>query len=149
MDRLKFAVIVAVITAIFILTGQGVWSHFHPTVRPRSAGKAPQSVDPSVADDAATAARDFFTALKDKDWDAAAKFYPPDMPKGKRFDDLFDERLKGLVAGLEIVSIGTPYRQGNWTMVPYEVQFKAGGSQTNSLRLEKRTNGQWIWGGGF
>jgi len=34
-------------------------------------------------------------------------------------------------------------------MIPYEVQWKGGGSQTNSLRMMKYPNGQWIWGGGF
>jgi hypothetical protein len=34
-------------------------------------------------------------------------------------------------------------------MIPYEVQFKGGGSQTNTLRMQKGPAGQWIWGGGF
>jgi hypothetical protein len=55
------------------------------------------------------------------------------------------------VSGLQIVNIGTPYKEaGNgWVMIPYEVDFKGGGSQTNSLRMQKGSAGQWIWGGGF
>ena len=89
--------------------------------------------------------------MKDSDWDTVAKFWPPDAPKGKQFDDIFNNKIKDMVGGLEIVNIGAPYKEsGNgWTMVPYEVQFKGGGSQTNSLRMGKDSTGQWHWEGGF
>jgi len=47
--------------------------------------------------------------------------------------------------------MGEPYKEsGNqWVMIPYEVKWKGGGLQTNSLRMMKYPNGQWIWGGGF
>ena len=89
--------------------------------------------------------------MKDADWDTVARFWPTGPGVNKKFDDVFTDKTKDNVSGLEIVSIGTPYREsGNgWTMIPYEVQFKGGGSETNSLRMQKRPDGQWMWGGGF
>ena len=68
-----------------------------------------------------------------------------------KIDDIFTARVKDAVSGLEVVSMGEPYKEsGNqWVMIPYEVEWKGGGSQTNSLRMMKYPNGQWIWGGGF
>jgi len=89
--------------------------------------------------------------MKDGDWDSVAKFWPTGPGVKRKFDDIFTAKTKEIVSGLEIVSIGTPYREsGNgWTMIPYQVQFKDGGSQTNSLRMQQQRDGQWIWGGGF
>jgi len=152
MTRTTQSVLVAVVTIIAVLSVQTVWHHFHPPVVPRANKQAVQKPLPSEqAAEAKQAARDFFTALKDGDWDTVAKYWPPDAPKGKQFNDIFTDNLKGFVTGLEIVSVGTPYKEaGNsWVMIPYEVKFKGGVSQAESLRMQKGPAGQWIWGGGF
>ena len=151
MTRTTQSILVAVVTIIAVLSVQTVWHHFHPPVVARANQKAQKPVAPEQAAEAQQAARDFFNAFKDGDWDTVAKYWPPDAPKGKQFSDIFTDKVKGAVTGLEIVSIGTPYKEaGNsWVMIPYEVQWKAGGSQTNSLRMMKGPSGQWMWGGGF
>ena len=75
----------------------------------------------------------------------------PDAPQGKRFNDIATDNMKAAVSGLEIVSLGTPYKEGpnSWILVPYEVRWKGGGTQTNGLRLGKDSTGQWHWEGGF
>jgi hypothetical protein len=152
MTRTTQSILVAVVTIIAVLSVQTVWHHFHPPVVPRANKEAVKKpLNSQDAADAKQAARDFFTAFKDGDWDTVAKFWPPDAPKGKQFNDIFTSKIKDMVSGLEIVSIGTPYKEaGNgWVMIPYEVDFKGGGSQTNSLRMQKGSAGQWMWGGGF
>ena len=102
------------------------------------------------------------TAIKDADWDTVAKFWPTDpginkkfddvFPnKNKKFDDVFPANCKDEVSGMEIASIGIPYRESGsgWTMIPYEVKCKDGVLQTSSLWMQKQRDGQWIFGGGF
>ena len=149
MNRFLPAVIVAVVTAFVVFTAQDLWYHSHPPVAPRTAKEIQKPLAGQAGDDAQAAARDFFTAMKDSDWTAVEKFWPKGQRMNKKFDDVFTDQTKSVIAGLEIVSIGAPYQQGHWTMVPYEVQFKGGGSQTNSLRMMKQPDGQWVWGGGF
>jgi len=42
---------------------------------------------------------------------AAAGFWPSYAPKGRQFDDVFNDKIKKLMGGLEIVSLGTPYKE--------------------------------------
>jgi hypothetical protein len=152
MTRTTQSILTAVVTIIAVLSVQTVWHHFHPPVVTRANRQAVQKpLAPDQAVEAKQAARDFFTAMKDENWTDAAKFWPSGPGVNKKFDDVFTAQTKGAVAGLEIVSIGTPYKEaGNgWVMIPYEVQWKGGGSQTNSLRMMKGPSGQWMWGGGF
>jgi len=151
MNKTTHTIIVIVATAAVIFTLEGLWLHIHPSNPQRTVKKIQKPLAAQPAADAQQAARDFFTAMKDSKWDDVAKFWPSNAPKGKQFADIFNDKVKGMIGGLEIVSIGTPYKEsGNgWTMVPYEVQFKGGDSQTNSLRIQKQSDGQWIWGGGF
>ncbi len=151
MNKPTYTAIVVVITIVAVLAFQGVWHHFHPPVGPQARRTVQRPLPSQDAVAAQQAARDFFTAMKDADWDTVARFWPTGPGVNKKFDDVFTDKTKDNVSGLEIVSIGTPYREsGNgWTMIPYEVQFKGGGSETNSLRMQKRPDGQWMWGGGF
>ena len=73
------------------------------------------------------------------------------MNTPKHFDDIFTEKTKGHVGGLEIISLGTPYKEGSHSqvLVPYEVRFKSGNIQTNNLRLSQQPDGHWDWNGGF
>jgi hypothetical protein len=50
---------------------------------------------------------------------------------------------------MQVISLGTPYRQGRLFLVPYVVQWKDGNTQSNDLRLAQARDGQWIWTGGF
>jgi hypothetical protein len=109
------------------------------------------TLTPQQFTEAAQAARGFLEAMKNGDWNTVAKYWPPDAPQGKRFNDIATDNMKAAVSGLEIVSLGTPYKEGpnSWILVPYEVRWKGGGTQTNSLRLGKDSTGQWHWEGGF
>ena len=150
MNKPIYTAIVVVITIIATLAVQDIWQHFHPAA-PQANRHVQTPLSPPDTAAAQQAARDFFTAMQNSDWDAVAKFWPEGPGVNKKFDDIFTSQIKDLVSGLEIVSIGTPYREpGNgWTMIPYEVQFKGGGSQKNNLRMQKQPDGHWIWGGGF
>ena len=150
MTKTAQAVIVAAVTVTAVLTTQTIVHHY------RSAGSSERSpgqvkLAPQEATEAAQAARDFLEANGKGDWNAVAKFWPANMPAGKRFEDIFTDQNKGIVSGLQIVSIGTPYKESpsSWVMVPYEIRFKSGDTQKNNLRLGKGADGLWIWQGGF
>lgn len=61
----------------------------------------------------AETAKAFFKALANKDWDEAAKFYPHGI----------SQNLKGTYGGLEVISIGKPFKSGLYRgyFVPYEI----------------------------
>jgi hypothetical protein len=162
MNKPTYTTIVVVITIIAVLAFQGVWHHFHPTVMPEVRRTVQRPLPSQDAAEAQAAARNFLTAIKDADWDTVAKFWPTDpginnkfndvFPnKNKKFDDVFPATCKDEASGLEITSIGIPYRESGtgWTMIPYEVKCKDGVLQTSSLWMQKQHDGQWIFGGGF
>jgi hypothetical protein len=162
MNKLTYTAIVVVITIIAVLAFQGVYHHFHPPVAPQARRTVQSPLPSQDAAAAQQAARDLLTAIKDADWDTVAKFWPTDpginkkfddvFPnKNKKFDDVFPANCKDEASGLEIVSIGIPYRESGigWTMIPYEVKCKDGVLQTSSLWMQKQHDGQWIFGGGF
>jgi hypothetical protein len=96
-------------------------------------------------------AKNFLEAMANADWDTVARFWPPDAPKGKHFDDIFTDKNKNIVTGLEIISIGEPYKEGqnSWILVPYKIRWKNGGELENDLRLGQKAGGQWVFKGGF
>ena len=151
MSRTTQSFLVAVVTVIMVLSVQTIWQHYHPPDAPRANQRPRKPLPPQQATEARQAARDFFNAMKNEDWNAVAKSWPPDAPKGKQFDDIFNTKVKDAVSGLQIVSVGEPYKEGgnSQVLIPYEVQFKSGDSQTNSLRMVKDSAGQWHWEGGF
>jgi len=61
----------------------------------------------------------FFQACADEDWDEFLKFWPATA---------VSERLKNYLGGLEIISIGEPFKSGGYGgwFVPYEIKFKNG-----------------------
>ncbi|MGA2679916.1 MAG: hypothetical protein ABSF37_11550 [Sedimentisphaerales bacterium] len=64
------------------------------------------------------AAETFFKACSEKNWDEVLKFWSASR---------IDERLKEYVGGLEIISIGEPFKSGlypGW-FVPYEVRLQS------------------------
>lgn len=118
---------------------EGIWIKMHPSPLPRTQHVAQRPLTGQEAADAKQAALDFFTAMHDEDWTNVAKFWPKNMPDGKQMNDLLTDNVKKMIGGLEIISIGTPYKESGsgWVMIPYEVNFKGGGSQTNNLRMQK------------
>ncbi len=147
----KIAIATAAVLAALIVIS-AFWFNYRKThLPPHSRQMIQQTLTPQQSTEAAQVARGFLEAYKDADWNTVAKYWPSDAPKGKRFDDVFTDQNKNLVAGLEIISLGKPYKEdpNSWILVPYEVQWKSGGTQTNSLRIGKERDGQWHWEGGF
>ncbi|MEJ2703273.1 MAG: hypothetical protein P8Z79_12605 [Sedimentisphaerales bacterium] len=89
------------------------------------------------------ATRRLFNACTEKDWDTVSK-YLSDMK--------ISQRTKDILAGLETIYIGEPTKAANgqkW-LVPYEIKFKNGGMQKNTIRLKvDESTGQFIVRGGF
>ena len=153
MTKTTQAIIVAagiIVTAV--ITIQTVRHHYRSpdSSRMSQGDRVLLPSQPSL--EAEQVARDFFEAFKDEDWNAVARYWPLDCPKGRRFEDVFTEQMKGYVSGLEIVSLGKPpYKEGpnSWVLVPYAIRMKSGNTQTNSLRLGRERDGQWHFEGGF
>jgi hypothetical protein len=62
------------------------------------------------------------------------------------------QRTRDILAGLETIYIGEPAKaaNGNKWLIPYEIKFKNGGTQKNTMRLTADENtGQFIVRGGF
>jgi len=151
MTKTTQALVVAAVTVAAVLTTQTVVHHFRPPDLSKGNRSVQVKLTPQESTAAGQAARGFLEAMKNGDWNTVAKYWPPDAPKGKHFEDIFTADNKAIVGGLEIVSLGTPYKESpnSWILVPYIVQWKSGGTQTNSLRLGQGRDGQWIWEGGF
>jgi len=150
MTKTTQVIIVAAVTTAAILTTQTVVHHYRASsATEQSPGQV--KLPPQEATEAAQAARNFLEANGKGDWNAVTQFWPANVPAGRRFDDLYTDKLKEMVGGLQIISLGTPYQEGpnSWVLVPYEVSFKGGGTQKNNLRLGKDATGRWIWQGGF
>jgi len=87
--------------------------------------------------------RKFFNAFTVQDWDTVSKYCPYIK---------IDQRIKDYIGNIELISIGEPFKSGNYSgwFVPYEIKFKNGGSQKNTIRLKADENtGQLIVLGGF
>jgi RNA polymerase sigma factor (sigma-70 family) len=151
MTKTTQAIIVAAVTVTAVLTTQTVWHHYRSPDSSRMNRGVQMPLPSQQAAEATQAARNFLEANGKGDWDAVAKFWPPNAPKGKHFEDIFTDDNKAIANGLEIVSLGKPYKEGpnSWILVPYEIRWKNGGTQKNNLRLGKGRDGQWIWEGGF
>jgi hypothetical protein len=150
MTKTAQAIIVAAVTVTAVLTTQTVVHHYRASDS-SERGQGRVKLSPQEATEAGQAAKDFLEANGKGDWDAVAQFWPANVPAGKRFQDIFTDQAKEMVSGLQIISLGTPYREGpnSWVLVPYEIRFKSGGTQKNNLRLGKDASGHWIWQGGF
>jgi hypothetical protein len=74
------------------------------------------------------AAQAFFEACADENWDEVLKFWPASA---------VDQRLKDYLGGIEIVSIGEPFKSGNYGgwFVPYEIKFKSGATKKMNLAV--------------
>jgi outer membrane lipoprotein-sorting protein len=86
----------------------------------------------------------FFQACADEDWDEFVKFYV--MPN-------IDQRLKDIMGGVEIISIGEPFKSGLWPgwFVPYEIKrrHEEGIKKYNlAVRYDKKVK-RYVVTGGF
>jgi outer membrane lipoprotein-sorting protein len=88
-------------------------------------------------------ARAFFQASADENWNEFLKFWPMSA---------MDEKLKSYLGGLEIISIGEPFKSGlypGW-FVPYEIRFKNGRVQKHNLAVRNdNPAGRYVVDGGF
>jgi outer membrane lipoprotein-sorting protein len=73
-------------------------------------------------------ARAFFEACADENWDEFLKFWSASA---------VDQRIKDYLGGLEIVSIGEPFRSGRYPgwFVPYEIRFRNGHTKQMNLAV--------------
>lgn len=151
MTKTTQAIIVAAVTVTAVLTTQTVIHHYRTPDSSRAGRNVQVKLPPQQAAEATQAARGFLEAIQNADWNTVAKYWPSNVPKGKSVDDIFTDKMKSYVSGLEIISLGTPYKEGpnSWILVPYEIRWKDGGTQKNNLRLGQGRDGQWIWQGGF
>jgi outer membrane lipoprotein-sorting protein len=85
----------------------------------------------------------FFKACADENWDEFLKFYGSSR---------VDERIKEFYGGLEIISIGEPFKSGlypGW-FVPYEIKFKNGGTKKMNLAVRNDNPAKrYVVDGGF
>jgi outer membrane lipoprotein-sorting protein len=88
-------------------------------------------------------ARAFFQACSDEKWDEVLKFWP--MSK-------VDQRIKDYLGGIQIISIGAPFKSGlypGW-FVPYEIKFKSGATKKMNLAVRNDNKaGRYVVDGGI
>ena len=70
----------------------------------------------------------FFQACTQENWDEVLKFWSASA---------VDQWLKDGMGGLEIVSIGEPFKSGQYPgwFVPYEIRLKSGGVKKHNLAI--------------
>ena len=102
------------------------------------------------------AARTFFEVCGREDWTEAAKFWPPRMLE--KYPSFLDQ-FKSTYGGMEIVSLGKPFRgkvvawknfEYPGVYVPYEIRLKGGEIKKWQLaiRCDNRER-HWYWDGGM
>ncbi len=74
-------------------------------------------------------AQAFFEAFADENWDEAAKFW--DLSE--------DKRVRAIFGGLEIISLGEPFKSGTFIgwFVPYEIKLRDGTVKQHNLAVRK------------
>jgi len=152
MTKTTQAINVAAVTVTAVVTTQTVWHHLRAPDSSGTGRRVQMALTPQQAQAAQQAARDFLEALGRKDWSAAAKFWTSYAPKGRGFDDLFTDRVKGYLGGVEIVSLGTPYKDPGYpgVFVPYEIRFQNGETKKFRLAVRQDNPGQpWYFDGGL
>jgi hypothetical protein len=151
----KSTIIIIVEAVVIVVLGISIVMQHHyraPDSSRTSRRVQTGPLTPQQAQAAQQTARDFFEALGNKDWSAAAGFWPSYAPKGRHFDDVFTDKIKGYVGGLEIVSLGTPYKDPSYAgvYVPYEIRFSNGETKKYNLAVRQDRPGQpWYFDGGL
>jgi len=88
-------------------------------------------------------AQAFFQACADEDWDSFLKFWPASQ---------VDERLKEYLGGLEIISIGEPFKSAGYPgwLIPYEIKLKSGYIKKHNMAIRNDNPAQrYIFDGGI
>lgn len=92
------------------------------------------------------AAELFFESLAKKDWETVYKLFPS-LEKSSKM-----ESIKQDYAGLQIISIGKPFKSGMYAgqFVPYEIKLKSGNTYSQNLAVRNDNDGKiWQIDGGF
>ena len=73
-------------------------------------------------------AQAFFQACADEDWDEFLKFWTASE---------VDQRIKDYLGGLEIISIGEPFKSDRYSgwFIPYEIKLKSGDIRKHNLAI--------------
>ncbi len=73
-------------------------------------------------------AQAFFQACADENWDEFLKFWSASA---------VDQRIKGHLGGLEIISIGDPFKSGRYPgwFIPYEIKLRSGYIKKHNLAI--------------
>jgi hypothetical protein len=98
---------------------------------------------PPQIDGPKEAASYFFEALAREDWDAVLQVYPLNR---------VDDEVKQTYGGVEVVSIGEPFRSGLYRgfFVPYEVRLPDGSIKRWKLAVRNdNPAARWLVDGGF
>ena len=111
-----------------------VWAKVQPEALPNNEHY--QNMTP------AEAARAFFQACADEDWEEALKF--------QQMSSMPEEREKYL-GGLEILEIGEPFQSGSYSgfFVPYTIKLKSGLVKSHNLAVRNDNPAmRWMVDGG-
>jgi RNA polymerase sigma factor (sigma-70 family) len=152
----------AILAAIVVIPTVTHYSHRSNSEMPvaNSGGPIPAASDnPKAADQAAggmtaeQAARGIFEDWAKGDWGAFfTKFGEPGVPRAT-YDRIYDDKIKGLLVGLEIVSVSEPtngFPNPNMWCVPCKIRLKGG--EEHEFRLNVAQNPQtkrWHFVGGL
>jgi len=73
-------------------------------------------------------ARAFFQACADENWDEFLKFWSASEA---------DQRIKDYLGGIEIISIGEPFKSGRYSgwFIPYEIKLRSGDIKKHNLAI--------------
>jgi hypothetical protein len=88
------------------------------------------------------AARAFFEACGRSDWDEVGKYWPGPL----------DDRIKQMLGGLKIISIGESFTSAAYpgAYVPYKIKFTNGDTHKHNLALKKDPkSNRWYFDGGL
>jgi RNA polymerase sigma factor (sigma-70 family) len=149
MTKTTQAIIVAAVTVTAVVTTQTVWHHYRAPDSSRTSRRVQTTLTPQRSTEAQQTARDFFEALGKADWKKVAKLEPPGFPS---LGDQLNDQQKGMLNGLEIVSLGEPFIKPPYpgVYVPYEIRFQNGETKKFNLAVRQDNPGQhWYFDGGF
>lgn len=85
----------------------------------------------------------FFQACADENWDEFLKFWTASS---------VDPRIKDHLGGLEVISIGEPFKSGRYSgwFIPYEIKLKSGGIKKHNLSIRNDNPAQrYVVDGGY
>jgi hypothetical protein len=88
-------------------------------------------------------AQAFFQACADEDWDEFLKFW---------ITSEVDQRIRDYLGGLEIISIGEPFKSGGYSgwFIPYEIKLKSGHIKKHNLAIRNDNPAQrYVFDGGI